>query len=182
VEVKIRMDGLIFPRMKYSSTIIYALLCGVLTVISVWTSYHGIADWSYRAQKGFWNGMGFLALLLIVSSVMLWYVKKSILNAKQKERGAYNWASGSVIKGLREAHVSLGWLAFTLGLGHSVFYMINLPTRMNHIYSGVIALVGMSVVIITGLMYKHRIISIKTCKTCHKVISGVFGVLLVMHI
>jgi len=76
----------------------------------------------------------------------------------------------------------LGWLAFDLGLGHSVYFMVNLPTRMNRVYSGVIALVAMIALIITGLMYKHKIMSIKTIKKFHLVISGIFGVLLVVHI
>ncbi|MDR3585463.1 MAG: hypothetical protein P4L59_09080 [Desulfosporosinus sp.] len=169
-------------RLIYSSTVLHVILWGLMSAFSVWAAYHGIADWSDRAQRGFWDQMGVLSLLLIIVSVSVWFFKKQIIKVKLKDREGFSWVNGSLIKGLREAHVTLGWLAFDLGLGHSVYFMVNLPTRMNRVYSGVIALVAMTVLIITGLMYRHKIMSFKTIKKCHLVISGIFGVLLVAHI
>lgn len=169
-------------RSTYSSTVLCVFLCGLMSAFSVWASYHGIADWSDRTQRGFWNQMGVLSLFLIISSVSVWFLKKKIIIVKHQDSKTFPWANGSVIKGLREAHVTLGWLAFDLGLGHSVYFMVNLPTRMNRFYSGAIALVAMIVLIITGLMYRHKIMGIKTIKKFHLVISTIFGVLLVAHI
>lgn len=175
-------DGLMIRKSTYLSTVLYVFLCGLMSGFSVWAAYYGISNWSDRAQRGFWNQMGVLSLFLIIASVSMWFLKRKIINVKQKDYKAFPWASGSVMKGLREAHVTLGWLAFDLGLGHSVYFMVNLPDRMNRVYSGVIALVAMTVLIITGLMYKHRIIRLTTIKKFHLAISGVFGVLLVTHI
>ncbi|MDR3539759.1 MAG: hypothetical protein P4L69_02150 [Desulfosporosinus sp.] len=169
-------------RLIYSSTVLHVILWGLMSAFSVWAAYHGITDWSARAQRGFWDQMGVLSLLLIIGSVTVWLLQKQIINVKLQDREAFPWANGSVIKRLREAHVTLGWLAFDLGLGHSVYFMVNLPTRMNRVYSGVIALAAMTVLIISGLMYRHKMLSFKAIKKCHLVISGVFGVLLVAHI
>lgn len=176
------MEELTISKTTYSSTIINVILCGLISVISVWAAYHGIADWSYRAQRGFWNLMGVLSLFSAIVSISLWFLKKKIINTKQRDRKGFAWANSSMIKRLRDAHVNLGWVAFTLGLGHGAFFMVNLPSRMNRVYSGVIALVGMIVLMLTGLMYRHKIISLKTSKTCHKVIACIFGVLLLVHI
>lgn len=175
-------DGLMLRRSTYSSTALFVFLCGLMSAFSVWAAFYGISDWSDRAQRGFWNQMGVLSLFLIIGSVSVWFLKKKIINVKQSDREAFPWANSSVIKRLREAHITLGWLAFDLGLGHSVYFMVNLPTRMNRVYSGVIALVAMIALIITGLMYKHKIMSLRTIKKYHLVISGIFGVLLVAHI
>jgi len=182
MEVKAMKDGFMIRRSTYSNTRLYVVLCGLMSVFSVWVAYHGISDWSDRAQRGFWNQIGVLSLFFIISSVSVWLLKRKIINAKLRGREAFPWANGSVIKGLREAHITLGWLAFDLGLGHSVYFLVNLPDRMNSVYSGIIALVAMTVLIITGLMYKHKIMSLKTIKVCHLIISGIFGVLLVVHI
>lgn len=175
-------DGLTLRKSNDSSTVLYIVLCGLMSAFSVWAAFYGILDWSDRAQKGFWNQMGVLSLVLIIASVSVWFLKKKIINVKQSDRDMFPWANSSVIKRLREAHITLGWLAFDLGLGHSVYFMVNLPTRMNRVYSGVIALVAMIVLIISGIMYKHKLMSIKTIKKFHLVISGIFGVLLVTHL
>ncbi|SPF43919.1 membrane hypothetical protein [Candidatus Desulfosporosinus infrequens] len=169
-------------RSIYSSTVLHVFLWGLMSVVSVWAAYHGISNWSDRVQRGFWDQMGMVSLFVIIGSVSVWLLKEQIIKVKLKNREGFLWANGSVIKGLREAHVALGWLAFDLGLGHSVYFMVNLPTRMNRVYSGVIALAAMTVLIITGLLYRHKILSFRTIKKCHLVISGVFGILLVAHI
>ncbi|WP_088226977.1 hypothetical protein [Desulfosporosinus sp. FKB] len=176
------MDGFTYGRTKFPPTIIYVLICGFLTAISFWVSYHGIADWSFRTQRGFWNLMGFFSLFFTMGSVLLWFLKKRIIRGKQREPGSLVWVNGSTIKGLREAHVTLGWLAFTFGLGHSAFYLVNLPSRMNNVFSGIVALAGMILVLLTGIMYRHKIISMKTCRMSHRVISCIFGLLILAHI
>jgi hypothetical protein len=175
-------EGFMVRRSPYSSTFLYVVLCGLMSASSVLVAYHGISDWSARAQRGFWDQMAVLSLFLIIGSVSVWFLKKKLINGNQKDREAFPWANGSVIKRLRGAHIALGWLAFDLGLGHSIYFMVNLPTRMNRVYSGVIALMAMIVLIITGLMYRHKIMSLKTIKKFHLVISGIFGILLVVHI
>lgn len=175
-------DTLLLRRSNYSSTIIYGLLCGLFFGLSVWASYHGISDWSARAQKGFWNQMGFLSLFLSFGSASFWFFKKRVIKAKSANRDAFPWANSAVISWFREAHITLGWVAFTLGVGHSVFYLINLQPRRNHVFSGVVVLGLMSALVITGLLYKHKIISLRTIKNAHKILACMFGVLLLTHI
>ncbi|MDR3601696.1 MAG: hypothetical protein P4L49_14645 [Desulfosporosinus sp.] len=175
-------NGLGFKKSTHLSTVLYLLLCGLISAVSVWAAIYGVSDWSDRVQREFWNQIGVVSLLLIIGSVFVWLLKKKIINVKQNDRGALLWANSSVIKRLREAHISLGWLAFDLGLGHSLYFMVNLPNRMNRVYSGVIVLVAMIALIITGLMYKHKTVSLKTIKKSHLLISGIFGVLLMAHV
>lgn len=168
--------------MKAGSWLKRLFLCGLMSVIPLWAVFYGMAAWSDRAQRGFWNQIGMLSLFLIIGAVSVWFLKQRIIKAKQSDRAAFPWVSGAVIKGLREAHIALGWLAFDLGLGHGVYYMVNMPTRMNHFISGVIVLAAMLALIITGLMYKHKILSPKTIKKFHFAVSGIFGLLLAVHI
>ena len=124
--------------------------------------------------------MGVLSLVLSVGSFSLWFFKKKIINAKRADHNAYPWVNSTVMHSLRETHVTLGWVAFTLGLGHSIFFLINLQPR-SHVFSGIIALLVMIALVLTGLMYKHKIISLKIIKNSHLLIACIFGVTLLTH-
>jgi len=175
------MNRLLVRKSPYVSTAIYGLLCGLFCVLSVWASYKGISDWSSRTQKEFWNQMGVLSLVLSIASFSLWLFKKKIIKAKRADRNAYSWANSTVIHSLRETHVTLGWVAFSLGLGHSIFFLINLQPR-DHVLSGVIALIVMIALVFSGLMYKHKLISLKIIQNSHLLIACIFGVCLLSHL
>lgn len=169
-------------RSAYLTTAGYIILFGLICTLSIWVSYHGIADWTIREQRGFWNQIGFLSIFFSIVSISLWLFKKKIISSKQNDHNSFSWVNRTTVIMLRELHVVLGWFAFALGFGHSAFFLLNVQPRANHIVSGVIVLVAMLALIFSGLMYKHKVISIKTIKKCHYFVTYIFAVLLVLHI
>lgn len=166
-----------FPAKKpfYSNTGLWFLGCVLFGLYAVWLSSHGISDWSIRMQELFWNKMGFISILLAIISVIFWLSKKKIIKMKEVK-------SGSTLLHLRESHIALGWLSFALGLGHSIFFILNGLGRSSRIFTGYLALLIMLLVIFSGAMYKHKVLKVKVIKHWHLIIAFILVGSILIHI
>ena len=162
-------------KVYYSNTVLWSSCCALFSVVAIWLSYHGINDWSIRMQERFWNEMGFISIFLAIGSVYFWFSKNKLIKAKEVN-------SGLKILRLRESHIALGWLSFAIGLGHSIFFIVNDLGRPNRNFTGYIALLIMLLVILSGAMYKHKVLKVSVIKRWHLVISCVLVGIMLVHI
>jgi len=126
-------------------------------------------------QERFWNEMGFMSIFLGIGSVVFWFSKKKIIKAKEVN-------SGLKILHLRASHIALGWLSFAVGLGHSIFFIVSDLGRPSRNFTGYIALLVMLLVIISGALYKHRVLKVSVIKRWHLVIACVLVGTMLVHI
>ena len=159
----------------YSNTVFWSFCCALFSLYAIWLSSHGINDWSIRVQERFWNEMGFISIFLAIGSVVFWLSKKKIIKTKQVR-------SSSTILHLRESHIALGWLSFAIGLGHSIFFIVNDLGRPSRNFTGYIALLIMLLVILSGAMYKHKVLKVSVIKHWHLVIAYVLVGIMLLHI
>jgi hypothetical protein len=124
--VDLTLNILQAKKAYYSNTVLWSSICALFSLYAIWLSLHSINDWSIRMQERFWNEMGYLSIFLGIASVVFWFRKKNIIKVKEAN-------SGLTILHLRESHIVLGWLSFTVGLGHSIFYIVNKgKVRLRH--------------------------------------------------
>ena len=119
--------------------------------------------------------MGFISIFLAIGSVVFWLSKKKIIKTKQVK-------SALKILHLRESHIALGWLSFAVGLGHSIFFIVNDLGRPSRNFTGYIALFIMLLVILSGAMYKHKVLKVSVIKHWHLVIAYVLVGIMLVHI
>lgn len=168
------MNTLQTKKTYYTNTALWALCSALIGIYAIWLSYHGINDWPIRVQERFWNKMGFLSIFLGLGSVALWFIKKRIIKANKV-------TSGLTLLRLRESHIALGWLSFAVGLGHSVFFIVNDLGRASRNFTGYIALLAMLVVILSGALYKHKVLKVSVMRHWHFVIACILGVIMLIH-
>jgi hypothetical protein len=159
----------------YSNTALWFFCCVLFSLYAIWLSFHGINDWSLKMQERFWNKMGFVSIFLAIGSVVFWLSKKKIIEMKVVK-------SGLTILHLRESHIALGWLSFAVGLGHSIFFIVNDVGKQSRSFTGYIALLIMLLVILSGAMYKHKVLKVSVIKQWHMVIACVLVGIMLVHI
>ena len=113
--------------------------------------------------------------ILAIGSVVFWLSKKKIIKTKQVK-------SGSTILHLRESHIALGWLSFAVGLGHSIFFIVNDLGRPSRNFTGYIALIVMLLVILSGAMYKNKVLNVRAIKRWHVAVACVLMGIMLVHI
>ncbi|HEY8911115.1 MAG TPA: hypothetical protein VIM51_12690 [Desulfosporosinus sp.] len=116
-----------------------------------------------------------MSIFLGIGSVVFWFSKKKIIKAKEVN-------SGLKILHLRASHIALGWLSFAVGLGHSIFFIVSDLGRPSRNFTGYIALLVMLLVIISGALYKHRVLKVSVIKRWHLVIACVLVGTMLVHI
>ncbi|TGE31792.1 hypothetical protein [Desulfosporosinus sp. Sb-LF] len=158
-----------------SDTVLWSSCCALFCLYAIWLSCYGINDWSIRTQERFWNKMGFISIILAIGSVIFWLSKKKIAKVKEVK-------SGLTILHLRESHIALGWISFAIGLGHSIFFIVNDLGRPSRNFTGYIALIIMLLVILSGAMYKHKVLKVSVIKQWHLVIACVLVGIMLVHI
>lgn len=169
-------------RKQMWSPILLGLFFITLISVSIWTASNGIGDWNLRTLKRDWYKVGELSLLLTALSVSPWLIRKIIKKAHRRLTHSSNWLNGAIMLFLRKNHMLLGWLAFLLGIGHSIFFLINLPERESYLYSGIAALVSMFILSGIGLLYKFKSINIKFARRWHLIFALIFIIILIVHV
>lgn len=169
------MNTLRTKKIYYSNTTLWLFCSALFSIYTIWLSFNGISDWTIRMQEHFWNGMGFLSIFLGIGSVVIWLIKKKMIVAKKA-------GSGSTILHLRESHISLGWISFAIGLGHSIFFIVNDLGRASRNFTGYISLLIMLWVILSGIAYKHKILKVSTMRSWHLMLACALGIFMLIHI
>ena len=169
------MNILQSKRIHYSNTILWSSCCVLFSLYAIWLSFHGISDWSIRIQERFWNEMGFISIFLGIGSVVFWLKKNKLKKLKFANNGVK-------IFYFRELHIALGWLSFAVCLGHSFFYIINELGRPLSKLTGYIALIVMLLVILSGAMYKHKVLNVRAIKRWHVAVACVLMGIMLVHI
>ena len=151
-----------------------------LVFLSIWISYSGNTYWSDAALKDFWVQMADLSVFFAALSVSLWLIKKIILVLKKKGATRVSRVNGTTLLLLRNAHITGGWLAFALGLGHSLFFFLRLPWGSNPVDTGIITLTAMTLLFTFGLLYQYKRSKV-TVRSWHLILAVIFSLFLIMH-
>lgn len=169
------MNILKHKKIHYSDTFLWSSFCVLFSLYAIWLSIYGISDWSIPMQERLWKKIGFISIFLGIGSVVFWFWRNKIIKLKVAD-------SGLKILYLSELHIALGWLSFAAGLGHSFFFIINEIGKPIRNFTGYIALIVMLLVILSGAMYKQKVLKVSVIKRWHLVVACVLVGVTLLHV
>lgn len=176
--------------LKRSYSAVFGILAAVLMIWISWSAAKWtivaplpFLGWSQRTTIRLWFGIGIISAFMAGLSMACWGFKKLIIESKKNKVGIGQRINGRILPFLRENHIYFGWLAFAVALGHSIFFLIDLPKRMNYyLYSGVAAMLAMFILLVIGIMYQYKTLKIKNARYLHIASALIFGLLLIIHV
>ena len=169
-------DRAVIPLNTRSNVLIFVSL----VLLSIWISYSGTTFWNYAALKRFWLFVGDLSVFFALISLSFWALRKVIVVIKKKGTTRLSWVNGRTLLFLRNAHITGGWLAFALGVGHAIFFILKLPWGISPVNTGVATLIAMFLLFAFGVLYQYQKIKLMA-RSWHINLAIIFSIVLITH-
>lgn len=177
------------PQIKLA----WGVLARIIVILVLITFSLALIVWGYAAIKTnlnlsqrfsehLWYAPGSLALAFSTLTVGSIIIKKQALKNKSFQTAIRTFIKGNIFLFLRKYHLIFGWAAFTLALGHSLYFLINLPQKMIYSYTGSVAILSFLFLVFMGYSLQHRSLEPRKARLYHLSFTIIFAIALLIHL
>jgi predicted Co/Zn/Cd cation transporter (cation efflux family) len=170
------MSSAAFTRfVKASGALLIAIFSGLFIL--------GLVIGETDLMSELFEKIGTIAEIGAIAAFSLWVLRILLMQLKKREFTYLRWIQ-LAFKFLKEHHILIGWAAFSAALAHGSYFLLQTSEETESIYSGLVTLIGFTILVSFGLFLDKRGKGKKYLKykKIHQGIAVLFGIALGVHL